>query len=122
ELDLGHGKLNLFSQEHCSGKVVYWTPSWAMAPMTYQSTGIYTIKMLLDGQPVDVAFDLNYPRSTIGLSLARSLFHLDSGSPGMKRLRDTAGHDLGFRYAFKTLASSSLNIGNPVIDIYDDEA
>ena len=26
ELDLAHNKLNLFSRDHCRGKVIYWSP------------------------------------------------------------------------------------------------
>ena len=29
EFDFGHRKMNLFSQNHCAGKVVYWADEWS---------------------------------------------------------------------------------------------
>ncbi len=40
DLDFAAGKLNLVSQDHCSGNVVYWqAPAVAVVPMTLDRWG-----------------------------------------------------------------------------------
>src|ERR1700744_585980 len=37
ELDAGHRRLNLFSQDHCPGHVVYWSQQFDSAPIQFGS-------------------------------------------------------------------------------------
>jgi hypothetical protein len=36
EIDLADGKVNLWSQDHCPGKVVYWANEYFRAPLTFR--------------------------------------------------------------------------------------
>jgi len=57
ELDLTRSKLNLFSRDHCSGKVIYWSPpggAVAAIPLTIQKTGHIMTNMSIDGQLLTV--------------------------------------------------------------------
>jgi hypothetical protein len=50
DLDLAHGKLSLFTQRHCRGKVVYWTTSgYIVLPMELVTDGHIEVSVTLDG-------------------------------------------------------------------------
>lgn len=113
DLDLAHSKVNLFSPDHCSGQVVYWTHEGAVAvPMHFQGQETFVIPMQLDGH------DINASLSTDGVPIlssriAHDTFGIDEAGP-----RD--GHMPTHR--FKTLSVEGLTISNPDIAIYEDKS
>lgn len=121
ELDLAHGKVNLFSREHCPGKVVYWANAYAAVPMTIDGTGMNWFKMQLDGKDVRAVIAASYPETTFPMTLAKSIFGLDAKSPRMVEML-SSGEFPTYQYPFSTLSSSSLTINNPAIVIVDDRA
>jgi len=57
DLDLAHSKANIFSRDHCTGRVVYWSqPGEAIAeiPMEIGDAAAIHAQMTLDGQVLDV--------------------------------------------------------------------
>jgi hypothetical protein len=119
ELDIAHGKLSVFSTDHCPEKVVYWTKTgFAELPFRKEGT-VITTKMLLDTQPLNVSLSTNRG-SVMGMNMVRQLFGLDANSPGM-RLANTAQDGTKFyRYPFKGLTVDALTINNPDILIRDE--
>jgi len=49
ELDFENRTMNLFSQDHCEGKVVYWAPFFNTAPAEINGDGHIVIRAMLDG-------------------------------------------------------------------------
>src|SRR5262245_21436856 len=51
DFDFAGNKVNLISQDHCSGNVVYWpAPTVAVVPFTFSAVGHITFRMELDGR------------------------------------------------------------------------
>jgi hypothetical protein len=124
ELDLSHSKLNLFSRNHCEGKVVYWNPSGGVAaiPLIIQKTGNMLINMLLDGRPVVVGIT-STGQSEMGMNAVRRLFGLDEHAPGMEATPQsrTSPGDMIYRYPFKTISVEGLSIAGPAILVRGEE-
>jgi len=120
ELDFAGKKFNLFSQDHCPGKVVYWTKSgYAQVPFVVQETGYVRPIMQLDGQPVRVSFEPN-EKSIIGMNAMRRIFGMDENAPGMKLVgQDEQGRKV-YSYPFKGLAADGLTVTNPLIRVVEE--
>jgi hypothetical protein len=120
ELDIAGKKFNLFSQDHCPGKVVYWRNSGvAQIPFVWQEAGYVRPIMQLDGRQVRVAFDPN-GHSQIGMNAMKRLFGLDVSSTELTLVgKDERGRKL-FRYPFKTLVADGLTILTPDIRVVDE--
>ena len=120
ELDLGHGKLNLFNRNHCPGHVVYWTSSAAVLPIHIQHDIVFTVPMTLDGKPVEVLLDTGTDKASMSYATAHRLFGLERGGPALQRISQGPGAAVQYRYAFKTLEAGGLVIANPEIEIDDN--
>jgi hypothetical protein len=116
ELNFTASKMNLFSQDHCAGKVVYWASSYATLPMTRQPTGLIMVPMTLDGKDVTVGLESDTTQSFMMLSAASRLFGITETSPGVT----PSGDSNLLRYTFKRLIAGGLDIENPDIVIYKD--
>jgi hypothetical protein len=114
ELDLGHGKVNLFQPHPCSGVPVYWSALAVVIPIHVLHEGLFTVPMTLDGKPVEVLFDPTEPAGTMSLATAHQLFGLERDSPGMER--EGVGR---YRYPFATLQAGGMTIAHPGIVIVD---
>jgi hypothetical protein len=122
ELDIGGGKLNLFSPDHCPGQTVYWTKTgFAQVPLKPAGEmGFVRAEVMLDGHPVTVALS-TVGRSRIGMNAMRRIFNVDETSPDLVPVdQDLLGRKF-YRYAFKTLTADGLTINNPAILVYDEE-
>jgi len=120
ELDLKNSALNLFSQDHCKGQVVYWADSSAVVPFTTDASGHIAFKMQLDGKEVSVDFDVTRGQALMPMTAAKRVFDLSETSPGMQALPQ--GATTYYRYPFKTLSLSGLAIANPAIVLYPSSA
>lgn len=122
ELDMAHAKFNLFSQDHCPGKVVYWTKSpFAQLPIK-PAKGIEYIRaqVMLDGRPLMVAFSTQ-GGSRIGMNVMRRFFNIDETSPDLVPVaQDLLGRKL-YKFPFKALTADALTISNPDILVYDEQ-
>jgi hypothetical protein len=122
ELDIAGAKLNLFSQDHCPGKTVYWTKTGfaQVALKSSKDVGYIRAEVMLDGHPITVALSTE-GRSRIGMNAMRRIFNIDENSPELVAVdQDLLGHRL-YRYPFKALTADSLTINNPAILVYDEE-
>src|SRR5262249_240162 len=77
ELDIQKRKINLFSPDRCPGKAVYWSNSYAAAPLDLDMGGHPSVQMDLDGKPVRVELDLMPGNSAMGLKTAGRIFNID---------------------------------------------
>jgi hypothetical protein len=113
ELDVAHGKLNLFSPDHCKGQVIYWTKTAAVAavPMKTHSLETFVIPMQLDGKDIEAAFSAD-AKPVISSRVAHDTYGVD--------VTPDANGDLPM-HKFKTLSVEGLTITNPEFAVYRDD-
>lgn len=124
DFDFANGTFNLFSQDHCRGKAVYWTqePVASVGFEFYNITHV-AFPVLLDGRKVTVEMDTGSVRSIFSLEEAERLFGFDGKSPDLKAAdRKAAGADT-YRYPFKTLTFGGITVANPdILLVPEDQA
>ena len=125
EFDFAAGQFKMFSQDHCDGKVVYWTHgTYARVPFDLSSDTHIVVQVTIDGKEVDAVIDTGSPKSTMSLSAARSLFGLSATSPKMVTTARTSINGLPptgtYSYPFETLTLEGVSVLTPQITIVDD--
>jgi predicted aspartyl protease len=114
DFDFANAKLNLFSQDHCPGAVVYWTKNaYAQIAFHVDRDGHIQLPVEVDGHTLGAAFDTGSSESVMSLDLAERLFDLDEKSPNLKAISNLPLHT--YRYSFKTLKFGGVTVGNPDI-------
>ncbi|HEY2067995.1 MAG TPA: retroviral-like aspartic protease family protein [Rhizomicrobium sp.] len=121
DLDFAANKFNLFSQDHCAGKVVYWAGSYTDTPATIAHDGHIHVIMSLDGHDVDAIIDTGATWTVLNATDARQLFGIDASSPGMESIPDVDGMK-AYRYRFKSLSLAGVAMPSPHIIIIPDGA
>lgn len=124
ELDLAHNKINLFSQDHCPGQVIYWTRTAAVAavPMKTVQLSELNIPVQIDGKDVNAQISTTAPYTLLHRHIARLTFGMDDPDKSSSQNNDNRTDDLrGDQrkpYAFHTLSLEGITISNPVIYPY----
>lgn len=123
DFDFANGKFNLFSQDHCPGKVVYWTKDPpAQIPFKIGDGRHIEVPITVDGQQLRAAFDTGSSTSLMSLETAEDLFHFDEKSPNLKVINDnTSSSEKVYRYPFKTLGFEGTTVNNPDIVLFPDK-
>lgn len=135
ELNFTAGKLNLFSPDHCEGKVIYW-PATALAvvPFTmarpangnpdepatinlFPDTHI-RVPVTLDGKTFSAIIDTGATTTTLSAAVARSVFGVTAESQGAVPIG--GNNDPRFGYVFHSLAFEGIAVTNPHVLIYPD--
>jgi hypothetical protein len=118
EIDPAHMKVNLFSQDHCPGQVVYWTSAPAAAITMRGTDWVHNLFMAdLDAHPIAASLDTSSARSYIVYHQAASTFGWDS-SPGAPVPNEGMPGDTGeYSPLFKHLLLNGVDITNPRIVI-----
>jgi hypothetical protein len=139
ELDLTAGKVNLFSQKHCDGHVIYWHPTAiAVMPIDLQEPRPVTLQgqlrpiarrsihiwipISVDGTPLTGVLNTSSARSTMSASIAKITFGITPDSPGAIKLPPINGGQgpQPFGYVFKSLTFDTVSVTNPRIIIVPD--
>jgi hypothetical protein len=123
DVDFGSDKMNLFSPDHCPGKVVYWkADAVAVVPMHVLQSGHIMVPVLLDGQSVTAILDTGAFHTTLALPVAESQFHLKLGSSDAPRTGNLTGkpNSAVYRHVFATLAFEGIAVKNPQVEIIPD--
>ena len=121
DLDFAHGKLGLFSPDHCPGKVVYWTKSgYVVVPMDSEGNDAHHIRIsvAVDGKPVNAILDTGADTSVMTMRMANSLGVVE-GAPELKLLRSWGpkGKYRFYSYPFHSLDFDGVTVTNPRIEI-----
>ena len=122
DMDFAALRLNYFSPDHCPGQVVYWhAPAVAVVPMRMQDHHIM-VPVSIDGQAFDAVLDTGATRSTIGLSMARSVFGLKPGGPGMTPAGPVNGDPslVAYYHVFSSLTFPGITVRKPGMMILPD--
>jgi aspartyl protease len=118
DIDFAANKFNLFSQDHCDGKVVYWARSYTDADVQIDHHAHITVTMSLDGHDVEALIDTGTNVTMVSETFAKRTFGIDASSPGVETIPDGSG--ILHRYKFKSLSVSGLSMPDPEIVIMPD--
>jgi predicted aspartyl protease len=126
DFDYAHGKLNVFSQDHCPGRVVYWTSDkFAVVPFEIDSDGHILIKVVLDGKPITAVVDTGATGSVVTIGSAEEVLGIKSDDPKMKSTGafsiNGAKATQSYRYPFSSLTFEGVAVSNPDILIVKDD-
>jgi predicted aspartyl protease len=120
DFDFADAKFNLFAQDHCPGKVVYWTARPpAVIDIGIDRDGHIDLPVEIDGKQVRAALDTGSSRSLMSLELAKSLFDIDGKDPKLTPVKGNAGAP-AFHYPFATLSMHDVTVHNPDIVLVSD--
>ncbi len=121
EIDPAGGKFNLYSQDHCDGKVVYWAKEYNRSDVHVLDDGEVEIDTELDGQRLHALLATGLATSVLGMRAAVAHFGIDQATSGLQAadaIPDLSGSALpAYRYAFKSFKFGDLTIGNPRIEL-----
>ena len=114
EFNPAGGKLNFFSPEHCTGKVVYWTHDpYAKLPITVNEWGRIDLPVTLDGRPFQATLDSGAAFSVVTIEAARKLFGWGEKVPNLTPLPNKQGEANFYRYPFSTLTFEGITVNHP---------
>ena len=130
EIDATHKKLNLFSQDHCPGKVVYWTrDGYADLPFNLSGSAADIVRnnhidltMQLDGHDLRAVLDTGSEYSWLRMKSAIQVFGLDENSPSMKRVSSSDAANPVYQTTFKSMSAGGVSDTNPTVFVVEDNA
>ncbi len=122
DLDFAGSKFNVFSPDHCPGKVVYWTSdAYAAVPMDLDGGNHIHVSIMLDGKSLTAMLDTGAARSFMNFRAATEIFGIDEKNPQLKALGNQDINGVAtvaaYRYPFSSLTFEGVEIRNPDIDI-----
>jgi len=121
DFDFAHGKMNLFSQDHCPGKVVYWNNGGAVIIPTQTDRNAHIrIPVVLDGEKITAILDTGAVTSIMSVRAASFMGIYES----KMKLKDSGGYlrkSRTYSYPFKTLDMGGIVVNNPHIVIGSNE-
>jgi hypothetical protein len=124
ELDLKHGKIYLYQQDHCAGQVVYWTRDFMSVPFGLDGSRHIVFDATLDGHSLRTLLDTGSQNSTLSTQIARKVFDLDPQADGTKpdgQLSMTTGASLPyFRHRFAKLSVAGIDFQNTELLLMPD--
>jgi hypothetical protein len=122
-LDFGANKLTILSQDHCEGKVIYWTAGTvAVVPMRVLQSGHILFPVLLDGVSMNALLDTGAANTTLTIPAEERGFNFKLGSadtPIMDVMPDRPGAYI-YKHTFKTLDFEGVAVGNLTVQIIPD--
>jgi hypothetical protein len=123
DFDFAGMTLNLFSQEHCKGKVVYWAPDYVDIPYKASWGGRLQIPVTLDGHDLDAVLSTENDDTYLDAKSADEIYGVDDHSNGSVPLKSAKPNDLArFAYRFKSLSMSGVSVSNPLISLLHSNA
>jgi predicted aspartyl protease len=127
ELDFAKNKMNVFSQDHCPGKVVYWTKDGYIALPFRMISGPATVNhhivvtTTLDGHDLSTDLDTSAQTTVLRHKPAVEYFGFDEKSPDVTLAPDKIGGLPVYRKRFGMLHLGGIDAPNPVIDVIPDQ-
>jgi hypothetical protein len=120
ELDLGHGKLNLFKPTTgCGGRQVYWGGVVTAVDLYVDPTGLLLFPMEIDGRRVEASLNTQGGTSNISEAVTKQYFGFDHESEGITKETDPQGRETA-SYRAMGLTAKGLAIKNAKIRLVED--
>jgi predicted aspartyl protease len=124
DFDFAGGKLNLLAQDHCPGKVVYWTEDTpTILPFDLDRISSHVrVTVRLDGKEIPALVDTGSSLSLMSLGAASRYLDLNADSAGMTRDSRAVNGQPGrtWRRAFQRLELGDIAIEDPTLLILGD--
>lgn len=124
DIDFGSSTLNLFSPDHCPGKVVYWTQGdHVEIPMDFAPSGHIRVPVTVNGKPLTAMLDTGARTSVMSLSTAKQVLGISENDPKLK-LKESFGAKSRYReytYPFEELDLNGITVQSPHITIFSDD-
>lgn len=115
DLDFPNRTLNLFSPDHCAGKIMYWRPrALAELPITIAQSGHILIPVTLDGQRLTALVDTGADQTVLNENVAVRRFGLAADTAA-------AGSDPIAIHEFQNLTLEGITVTNPRVGILPDK-
>jgi len=122
ELDFANAKMNLFSQDHCAGKVVYWAKDYAAIPFKMPDGFHIVVPVTLDGRALMANFDTGTSVTVLSQNIAEQVFNAGPTAAGTEKQPGAQPQDLiQYQHQFKSLALDGVSVSNPLIFLLPDE-
>ncbi|MBI3676931.1 MAG: retropepsin-like domain-containing protein [Proteobacteria bacterium] len=119
DFDFANRKLNLFSPDHCDGKVVYWAPNYDEVPFQYSSNDNHIrFALELDGQTMTAMLDTGSTFSWL-TPVGQRVLGIHSDTPGTETV---PGQVKGYRHQFKTISLKGIAVSNPMLYLESNAA
>jgi hypothetical protein len=118
ELDIANRKMNLFSQDHCPGEAVYWSKTFASAPIRLGKLGEFYFPMELEGKKIETTLATGNRPTTLSTVVTRKLYNFDKNSPDIETEIDGAGRTTAHYRAMK-LSGEGIQIINAQVTLID---
>jgi len=115
ELDIAHGKLNLFSQDHCPGKVVYWSGIVGSLPVRRGELGDFYFPIELDGKILEAVMSSGTQDSTLFTDVTRKVYGFDEHSAGNQTRTQADGRTSTYRVM--NLKTPAFEVRNALIEL-----
>jgi predicted aspartyl protease len=120
DFDFPASKLNLFSPDHCEGKVVYWSGGpVAIVPFKLEDGAHITFPVKVNGKRATALLDTGMSDTSMNLSVAKRLLDLDVDSPSVQRIGNLAGTGT-YRTRVDSIEIEGLAITNPMVNLLPD--
>ena len=124
DFDFANKTFNIFLQDHCPGKVVYWTAGGsAQIPFKFNGSNI-TVPVTLDGHELYALLDSGAFASTISEPTANRMFNVAPGGGDVIEkdyTRDDGSKDTDYSHVFGTLSFKGVTIANPLLHLIPDK-
>jgi Aspartyl protease len=118
DVDIANRKMNLFSQDHCAGQVVYWAKSYDSAPIYFGELGELYFPMELDGKKIETTLATGNQTTSLSTDVTKALYNFDIHTPGIEEEHDSAGKATAYYRAMK-LSGEGIQIINAHIMLID---
>ncbi len=116
ELDFAKSVLNLYSQDHCPGQVVYWSKTYTDMPFIIDDLETMTFDINLDDKPQKAMLSTTDAPNEMNYFLATASYGVDS--PALTLVRDDEKGKT-YSYRFKLLTMGDIAVKNPDFIIQD---
>jgi len=121
EIDPVAGKVNMFSNDHCKGQVVYWADEYSKLPLHLNRRYQPEIEVQVNGETLRARLDTGMAVSTMRLAVARRLFGVteaDAKSHGTVTGIEGVPLD-SFPHAFDSLTLGDITLRNTTMQVAD---
>ncbi|HEY1962240.1 MAG TPA: retroviral-like aspartic protease family protein [Rhizomicrobium sp.] len=122
ELDFAARTMDLFSPDHCPGKVVHWTKEYADIPFKMPDGYHIIVPVTLDGHTLMAQLDTGASTTVLSQRTAQELFNAGPNSSGTERREGAhAGDLLQYQHRFQSLSFGGVSVTNPLIALLPDD-
>jgi hypothetical protein len=116
ELDIAHSKLNLFSQDHCPGRVVYWGGTAASLPLKRGDFGELYFPIKLDGKTLEAVIFPASKNSALRSDVAQKIYGFDEHSADNKTTTEADGKTITYR--LMNVATPAFEVRNALVELH----